>query len=278
MVVALALGAAVSYGLTDFVGGTMGRRFSPFSMALVMQLAGALLVASYAVLAGGDPRLADLGWALAAGTANGIGTMFLYRGLAFGRMSVVSPVSAVSAALLPVLAGLLLGERLGPWGWAGVLAALPGIWLVSRVSPATEDADGRPTGLRDGILAGLGFAGFFVALDRIPERAGLLPLAVNEVVAGAVIVGLAMLTGSRWRPSRGSWLWGSLTGALGALASALFLAATQTGLLAIAAVLTSLYPAVTVMLAAAVHHERVHGGQVPGLALCLTAVALVAAR
>lgn len=276
LVVLLALGAALAYGLADFVGGAASKRTSPWSVALVSQLAGASAVLVLSLVVGGSPTSTDLAWAAVAGLFNGLGTAFLYRGLSAGRMGVVAPVSGVGAAALPVLVGLLTGERPAALVWVGIVTALPGIWLVSR-EPVGAPVAGRGSGLLDGALAGLGFGSLFACLAQIPEDAGYLPLALNQVVAGVAIVVVALLFGGSWVPRERAALLGAVGGILAALATGAFLVATQTGFLTVAAVLTSLYPAVTVVLAAAVLREHVHRGQAWGLALCLAAVALVAA-
>lgn len=278
VVVVLSLCSALAYGLSDFVGGVAARRVSPWTIAFTSQLGGALVVLGIAVLDGGSPAGSDYAWAVLAGLGNGIGTAFLYRGLSAGRMGVVAPVSGVGAALVPLAVGLATGERPAALAWFGIVAALPAIWLVAREPAADEPATGGATsGLVDGLLAGLGFGVLFAALAQIPEESGLLPLALNQVV-GAVVVA-AVATGVRrpWTPREPAALVGLVCGALGASASSLFLVATQTGYLTVAAVITSLYPAFTVLLAAAVLRERVHRAQGLGLALCAAAVGLIAA-
>lgn len=276
--IALSLVAATSYGLSDFLGGVLSKRAGPWSVALVGQLAGGVLVLALTTVVPGTPTTGDLGWAVLAGVGNGLGTAFLYRGFAAGRMGVVAPVSGVGAALLPVAVGLLTGERPGALVWVGVVSAIPGIWLVAR-EPGPRDAPRSPgaaAGVVDGGLAGLGFGSLFVALAQIPDGAGLLPLALNQFVAAAVVVVAAVALRSAWVPRSRAALAGVVTGVLGALATAAFLLATQQGLLVVTSVLTSLYPAVTVVLAATVLREHVHRAQAVGLVLCGTAVAFVA--
>jgi drug/metabolite transporter (DMT)-like permease len=285
--VLLALVAAVSYGLSDFVGGVFSKRTSPWAVALVAQLGGAVLVLLLGLATDGSPTATHLWWSVVAGVGNGFGTAFLYRGLSSGRMGVVAPISGVGAVLVPVVVGLATGERPVLLVWVGMAAALPGIWLVSRepgAGPAAGDVTGDVTGARpsgtgvlDGVLAGLGFGILFAALAQIPEEAGFLPLALNQVVAAAVIVVVAVALRQAWLPREPAALYGLACGALGALATGLFLVATQGGSLTVAAVLTSLYPAFTILLAATVLREHVHRGQAVGLGLCAVAVALVAA-
>ncbi|HEX6150425.1 DMT family transporter [Nocardioides sp.] len=277
--VLLALGSAAAYGLSDFIGGVFSKRASPWSVALVGQAAGGVLMLGVSLLTSGDAVRADFGWAVLAGVGNGLGTVFLYRGLSSGRMGVVAPVSGVGAALLPVVVGLVAGERPGVLVWSGIIAAMPGIWLVAR-EPAAEDITGaRPvgSGVLDGVLAGLGFGTLFAALAQIPESAGFTPLALNQLVATLVIVAAAVVARAAWVPRSRAAYAGAATGVLGATATGAFLLASQQGFLTVTAVLASLYPAFTVLLAATVLREHVHRWQAIGLVLCGAAVALVVA-
>lgn len=278
MTVLLSLLAAAAYGLGDFNGGIFSRRAGPWAVSLLAQVGGSVLVLGFALASGGDPTSGAFGWGLVAGLGNGFGTVYLYRGLASGRMGVVAPVSGVGAVLVPVVVAVTTGERPGAGVWLGVVLAVPAIWLVSR-EPSERSAagfEGRGSGLLDGILAGLGFGTLFAALGQIPESAGFLPLALNQIVAGVVVVLVAMALRQDWVP-RNRWaLGGLISGALGALATGLFQVATQQGYLSVAAVITSLYPAFTVLLAALVLREHVHRAQAGGLALCVAAVTLVA--
>jgi drug/metabolite transporter (DMT)-like permease len=275
--VVLSLLAAVSYGLSDFNGGIFSKRGGAWAVSLVAQLTGTVVVLVVALAHGGDPTRADLLWGVAAGVGNGFGTAFLYRGLASGRMGVVAPVSGVGAVVVPVVVGVLTGERPGSLVWVGVVLALPAIWLVSREPTTSVDGTAAGgSGVVDGILAGLGFGALFAALAQIPEEAGYLPLALNMIVAGAAIIVVAVVLKEDWVPRTRWALGGAISGVLGALATGLFQVASQHGYLSVAAVITSLYPAFTVLLAAVVLRERVHGAQGVGLALCAASVALVA--
>jgi drug/metabolite transporter (DMT)-like permease len=159
--------------------------------------------------------------------------------------------------------------------WIGIALAFPAIWLVAR-DPAGMSAV-APGGVVDGTLAGLGFGSLFVALAQVSPDAGLLPLAVNQAVGGIVIVLVATALRQSWRPTASTWPGAPIAGSLGALATVCFLLATREGYLSIASVVTSLYPAVTVLLAATVLREHVHRAQAAGLLLCAVAVTFVAA-
>jgi drug/metabolite transporter (DMT)-like permease len=283
MAVALALCSALAYGLSDFLGGVLSRRTSAWSVAVVGQTSSAVCIGLLALFVPGNPTLGDFGWAVVAGIGGGVGTGFLYRGFAAGRMGVVAPVSAVGAAVVPVLAGSLTGERPSMIVWLGIAAALPGIWLVSS-TPDDPVAHGDPSaprestaaGLVDGILAGAGFGVLFAALGQIPDSAGWWPLTLCQAVGVPAAVVLATAMGAAWVPRGRTVRWAVLCGALGAVATGAFLLATQRGFLTVAGVLASLYPAATVVLAALVLHERVHRLQGIGLVLCGLAVGLVA--
>jgi len=275
----LSLLAAASYGLGDFSGGIFSKRAGPWAVSLTAQLGGTVLILAVMLVVGGSPTRADLWWSLLAGLGNGFGTAFLYRGLASGRMGVVAPVSGVGAVVVPVVVGVLIDERPGALVWFGIMLALPAIWLVSR-EPADDPTAGRGpglgSGLTDGILAGLGFGTLFAALSQVTEDAGLAPLAVNQLVAGVVIIAVATALRSSWVPRTRYALGGVISGALGALATGLFLVATRHGYLTVTAVITSLYPAFSVLLAASVLREQIHRAQALGLGLCAVAVVLVA--
>lgn len=280
MTVALALGTAIMYGLADFVGGLLSRRTSVWQVAFVVQLSGAACLVLVALAAGGDPGGTALAWGAMSGIGSGLGTAFLYRGLANGRMSVVAPLSAVGAAALPVLVGLVTGERPSVLAWLGIVCALPAIWLIAA-GEGDEDVSGghvarASTGVLDGILAGVGFGFLFVALGQVPEGSGLFPAALGMVVSVVVIAGLAIALRQGWVPRDRHAAAAVAVGVLSAAATVLFQLATQSGLLAIASVVSSLYPAVTVLLAVMVLREHVHRGQGVGLVLAGAAVTLVA--
>jgi len=274
----LALLAAAGYGAADFVGGLSSRRVSPWAVALSGQLAGALAMLAVGVVVPGQARVADFAWALMAGLGSGAGTVFLYRGLARGRMGVVAPVSGVGAALVPVLVGVSLGERPSTLTWIGVLVALPGIYCVSR--EVTQGTGRSWGGIADGALAGLGFGLLFVALAQVPETAGVLPLALNQGVGALVTLLVASILRQPWLPrdraGHRALGWGAVGGLLGTAGTAAFLLASHGADLAVVGVLASLYPAVTVMLAATVLREPFQLSQRLGLLVCGASVGLVA--
>src|SRR4051794_5113281 len=205
----------MAYGLSDFVGGILSRRTSAWSVAVVGQCSSALCTSLLALFIAGSPTAGDFRWAVLAGVGTGVGTGFLYRGLSSGRMSVVAPVSAVGAAVVPVLAGAVTGERPSALVWLGILAAMPGIWLVSSTpddpvaTVATGSSSEGPTnrakasmaeGLVDGVLAGLGFGVLFAAPGPVPDSAGWWPLAACQLIRVPSVIALAVLLRAPWGP------------------------------------------------------------------------------
>lgn len=273
--VLLALCSAAAYGISDFIGGVLAARISAWTVAFCSQLAGATVVVIAALLGHGELTWPAIAWGALGGLGNGLGGVFLYRGLAAGRMGVVAPVSGVGAAVLPAIVGLASGERPSGIVWMGLVLALPAIYLVARTP--VQAGGSALAGLRDGMLAGAGFGLTFVAVAHSPGGAGLWSLAVNLVLALPVIaVGATLARAPFWPRTRLAAV-APAAGLLSAAAFVLFLEATRHGLLTVTAVISSLYPASTILLAALVLHERIHRAQAVGLGLCALAVGLVAA-
>lgn len=273
-VVLLSLCSAVAYGLSDFVGGVLTRRASVWTVAATSQATAAVLAIGLAASNAGDHHAGSLLWGILAGIGSGAGNVFIYRGLAGGRMAVVAPLSAIAAAALPMLVGLVTGERPGMLPVMGVLIAMPAIWLVSGGTSGLLDANRAD--VVNGVVAGVGFGVQFSALGQVPPQAGLTPLAVSQAVSVVAIVVSAVALSAPWIPRDRFSRFGTVAGLLAGIATVCFQLAVQYGLLTIAAVLTSLYPAVTVLLAAMVLRERIERAQGVGLTLAATAVALIA--
>ncbi|MFT4289475.1 EamA family transporter [Nocardioides sp.] len=278
MAVLLALLSAIAYGTSDFIGGLVSARISPWASAFASQCGG---TAAILVLALADPvwpAVADLGWGALSGAGTGLGMVFLYRGLSCGRMGVVAPVSGLTSALLPAIVGVATGERPSAVAWLGVLLALPSTYLVARTPPAAEAGPGAGSrdGVLDGFLAGCGFGGGFAAIAQADTDSGHLPLGLGLGV-GAVLVALAaVLVRQDWLPRQRVALVSAGGGVLGGVALIFFVLATHHGMLTVSGVISSLYPAATVVLAVVVLREHIHRGQAVGLGLCAVAVALVA--
>lgn len=278
----LGLSAAIGYGVGDFIGGMLSRRIH-FAVVSVASGAAALLVTGSILLvaAPADPDTTAVLWGAIAGVGMGLGSLALFRGLGRGRMGVVAPISAVTAAAIPVVVGVILGDRPAAIAWVGVALALPAIWLVS-----SHDADpGEPGGgpglaasVGDGLLAGTGFALLFIGLGLAGDGSGLWPVLASEVAALVVmaVAVVPLLPAIEQRRLTSLDLAGAATvGLLGAASSVAYFFATHAGLLSIVVVLTSLYPAVTVVLAVLITHEPVGRRQAIGLGLACVSIALI---
>jgi drug/metabolite transporter (DMT)-like permease len=274
--VVLALGSAVVYGASDFLGGLASRKATVFGVVALSQLAGLVALLALLPWLGGPVTRADLAWGAAAGLVGATGLLVFFRALSRGVMSVIAPVTAVTAAAVPVLAGLLGGNRIGAVAGAGILLALVAVVLVSAEGGLGQLRTARPDSLGAPLVAGTAFGCFFVLLDRTSADAGLTPLVAARI-ASFVLVVVVALVGRRSLRVGGRALPLVLASGIGDMtANALFLLATQQeGQLAITGVLASLYPVSTVVLAQAVLRERLVGAQVAGLGAALTAVVLI---
>lgn len=271
----LALASALSYGLSDFLGGILSRRSGFARVALLGQVGGLVAAAVAAPLvSAGEPRLTDLAWGALSGVGTGIGMTFLFRGMGRGALSVVVPVSAVGGVALPVLVSItVFGERPAPMTWAGIVLALPALWLVAGGTSGTRRA------LGDGMIAGFGIAVQYLALAQASPSSGIWPVAAGRVTAVAVVALVALRLTPRSDRTTGAArhdLGGLLAGALAALALVCYLFATRTQFLAVAVVLSSLYPIVPVLLGITVLRERLRWTQTIGLACALAASVLIA--
>jgi drug/metabolite transporter (DMT)-like permease len=272
--VLLGLASAVSWGAGDFSGGLASRRGDVYGVVLVSQAVGLGLLAGLALLLAEPlPPTADLLWAAGAGLAGGLGLLALYRGLALGRMGVVAPVGAVVSAALPALFGLWI-EGLPPaLRLAGFGLALVAVWLVSR------PGDGGPVRRRElalPLLAGLGFGLFLIVVDRLSETAVLWPLAAARLASIAMLAATVLARRRRALPAAGALPLILLVGLFDTGGNAFYALAARAGRLDVAAVLSSLYPAITVLLARSILKEQVAARQWLGVAAALVAVVLIA--
>jgi uncharacterized membrane protein len=272
--VLLGLLSALAYGSSDFAAGVGGRRSDPNAVTVLAQPWGLVAaIVAVVVMQPPAPTVTSMVWGAISGIGTAVGTLALYRGLAVARMSVVAPVSAVLAAALPALVGIVTGDRLSWIGWTGIVLVLPAIALVSRHEDPADK--GKPSGVLEGSVAGAGFALLFIGLDRAGTDAGSWPLVAGQAV-GVLLLGAATL----WvRPPRDAWgaamVPAVITGVLGGAANLLFVAATGAGQLAVVAVITSLYPAITIVLARVVLSERWSRAQATGLVVAAAGVAAI---
>lgn len=276
--VLLALASALSYGSSDFLAGVMSRRAHYAWVGMVGQAAATVLVFAALPLGGGEVSGGALLWGGLSGLGAGAGTVTLYRGLARGQMAVAGPISGAGSAALPVLVGLLLGERPSLVTLAGVVLALPAVWLIASGDGGPRRG-GLVEGTADGLLAGVGFGLLFVALAQAPGGSGLWPTAAGQVtslVAVSAFVLAVARGGAGAGLSHGRTIAGVVAaGALGGVATVTYLLASRHGLLVVVGVLAALYPGMTVLLARLVLHERASRWQLVGLALAAVAVGAI---
>jgi uncharacterized membrane protein len=272
----LALLSAFAYGAADFLGGLATHRSNTTAVVIVSQAAGlALLAAVILFLPGSLPHARDLAWGSTAGLAGGGGVALLYRALAIGPMSIVAPLTAVCAALIPVAVGVALGERLTPVTMVAIALALAAIVLVGQEPGRGALTAVRGDGLRIALGAGVLIGIFLVALARASPASGLWPLIPARITSTVMFVAIALATGRSMRlptPVLPAAIGG---GALDMLANALYLAAVQRGPLSLMATLASLYPASTILLARVFLGERLSPTQVGGIACAVVATVLL---
>jgi drug/metabolite transporter (DMT)-like permease len=275
--------AALTYGASDFAGGLASRRARAITVVVVSQLTAlVILAAALPLVWGSGPTASALRWGALAGLAGGAGVTLLYRGLAIGRMSVVAPVTAVLAAALPVLIGLFAGERPSAAATLGVAAALVAIVLVSSAAEAPVEGPeaARPRvlarpGLLEALGSGTGFGLFFALLGQAGDAAAVWPLLAAKGTSLALLLVLAAGRRASLRPPPGSLALMLTAGALDIAANASFVLAARASLLSLASVLTSLYPATTILCARLFLHERLTATQRLGLVVAAAGVVLI---
>lgn len=265
--------AALGYGIGDFLGGSATRHIPAGRTLLWGHGIGLLLLLAWIPLDPGTPIVADMVAGSIASVFGLSGLVLLYTGLARGRAAVVAPAAAVVGAVVPVVAGVGQGSAPGLLGWGGVLLALPAIYLVSTV-------DGQPrraAGLTHGVGAGVFFGGYFVALAQATDGSGLWPLVASRSVSLVLLVLVGVVASRSWlRPPGGRVGLAVLgVGVLDLVGNIGYLLAANLASLVVVAVVASLYPAVTVLMARVVHLERLSPRQISGLSLGVAAVALL---
>ena len=295
LAILLSLAAAVGYGSSDFAAGLATRRASVIRVTLLAEAASVAVVGVALALSGAHPPDARaVAWGSAAGLAGVAGAMALYLGFRHAAFSVAATLSAVGSAGFSVLAGLLLGERPTALALIGIALALPAIAGVSASAhePDHEEAAGAsppspgkpaitgrrwlPAGVSYGLVAGACFALLFIGLNQAGSGGGLWPVFCSQVAALLAVGCVAAFTGDLRLPEASGGRLAAVAGLTGGPGTISFFLATHHGLLAVAAVITSLYPAVTIMLARVLLGERLTVIRLAGLSLAAASVALIA--
>jgi drug/metabolite transporter (DMT)-like permease len=269
----LALSSAALYGIADFSGGLASRSMRSVGVAAWSQFLGVpLLILGALVIPFEDVDRVDVAYGALGGVFGIIGVVALYGALAAGTMSLVSPLTGVLTAVIPVVWGVTAGEAIIGRQWLGIALALVAVALIA--------ANGGSTRLGSGVLvralvASLGFAAFFIALDQTSEGAGMWPLVAGRAVSIPLALGVAAVTASGAFPQRRVLPTVAVAGNADVAANLAVLGALQTGPLGISVVLTSLYPAFTALAAVAVVRERPTVRQTFGIVLALAAAVLL---
>src|SRR3954454_3417493 len=276
--IALGLAASLSWGVADFIGGIQARRIPAVAVVLGSQLAGLVLVGLVTAIRG-DPLPGDdlVLYASLSSIGGIIGLTAFYKALSIGPMGVVAPLSA-TAAVIPVIVGVATGDRPSALQAVGVVVAVTGVVLASR--EAGDEAERSRTiskGVGFALISALGFGSFFLLIDRASDADVLWAVSVNRTVS-VMLLALALLA---TRPQVGLKAADmrilAVVGILDVTANGLFAVAATMGLVSVVAVLSSLYPVMTVILARVVLKERLRAVQRIGAAAALVGVALISA-
>jgi drug/metabolite transporter (DMT)-like permease len=274
LAVVYGLASAASWGAGDFSGGVATKRSNVYSVIIVSQLVGgALLLALAFLLAEAIPSPDNLLFGGLAGISGALGLVALYTSLAGGRMGIVAPMTAVVTAFFPVIVGIINEGFPSTWQLLGFGIALIAVWFLSR------DGSGAAIQARElslPIAAGLGFGLFFIFIDRVSDSAILWPLVVARIASISMLVVFVTTRRQGKAPARNQLFIISLAGILDTGGNTFFALATRLGRLDISAVLASLYPAATVLLAWFILKERLVLQQWVGVVAALAALVLIA--
>lgn len=277
----LAVVASVLWGTSDFLGGLATTGWRAERVGALAQGVGFLLLLSAApVVTGAIPPGVDLAWGAAAGISGAVGIVFLYRALAIGPMNAAAPTVAVVAAVVPAVVGLAQGERPTALALAGVAVAIVAVALVGGASrPGAGEPRASLRVLSIAALAGVGLGIANVCFARTAAASGVWPVVAEKGVSAAVLALVVVAWGAGAHPRAGRRSVGLTiaTGAFDAGATASVALALQRGPLVLISVLSSLFPAITVLLARFVLTERIGRAQAVGLALALAAVVMIVA-
>ncbi|MDQ2865050.1 MAG: DMT family transporter [Candidatus Eremiobacteraeota bacterium] len=276
--IVLSLFAALFFGAADFCGGLATKRTAVLGVAVISQATGFVVLLAIAPFFPGDAAVSDYLWGIAAGACGGLGLALLYHALSIGKMGVISPITAVLGAALPLGAGVLHGEHLSTFQMLGIALALAAIVVISTSSEGTGLRQFSTSGVKEAVASGVLIGGFYLFISYSHPAAGFHGLLAARIASIVFLAAVAAGTRSSLIPRKGTLGLIMLGGAIDMTANALYVLATFNGFLSIAAVLTSLYPAGTVFLARVVLKERLTAIQKAGVGIALVAVTLIALR
>lgn len=248
------------------------RRAPLFGVVLLSQVVGLAIAVGVAVIrAEPFPVGRDLLLSLLAGGLGGVGITMLYRGLSIGRMGIVAPVTGVLAAVIPVTAGIALEGLPRDIVLVGIVVAIVAVVLVSRVA----DEGGGRSGLTEALTAGVAIGLFGVVISQLSDGIVFSALSVIRVTQSVLVIAIVLVSRSAWRLPRASLVPVAVVGVLDMAGNSFYLLAVQSGALAVASVLSSLYPVTTVILAAIILRERVTSDHALGIVLAAAAILMI---
>ena len=270
------LTSALTWGAADFCGGIASKRTNVYGVVIGAEGFGMVLFMALALACGEPvPPLQTWLWGSASGLSGGIGLLLLYHALSSGRMSVAAPVSAVSAAIIPVVVGAVVDGLPGVWTFTGILLALAAVWLIARGEGGRENAAIRLNEITLPLIAGVVFGMYFVFMHQASREAFFWPIVASRLASTVGILVYALVTRQPWGPERKHWPLIALSGLLDVSGNAFYVLGGQIGRLDVAAVLGSLYPGSTVLLAGLFLHERFSRLQLAGILAALAAIVLM---
>jgi drug/metabolite transporter (DMT)-like permease len=270
------LTSALTWGAADFTGGIASKRANVYGVVIGAEGFGMFLFVILALaFRESIPPWQTWLWGSASGLSGGFGLLLLYRALANGRMSVAAPVSAVIAAIIPVVVGGFLDGLPGVWTFAGILLALMAVWLIAHGENGGENPAIRLNEITLPLIAGIVFGMYFVFMHQASREAIFWPIVASRLASTVGILAYALVTRQPWRPERKTWPLIALSGFLDASGNAFYVLGGQLGRLDVSAVLGSLYPGSTVLLAGLFLHERLNRLQLAGILTALTAIVLM---
>src|SRR3984957_13332100 len=270
---AYGLAAVVAWGTSDFLGGYATRRANAFLFTTVVNLGGLIVVGVIAAATHAQfPSGRSLWWDLAGGMSGGAALAVFYRALSSGRMGLTAPVAAVISAAIPTFFSIFTEGAPGKIAILGFLVAAVGLWLITRAEDGSP-----PEGIGLALFAGIGFAGFYLCVRQGGDGSAFW-VATFTRTGGLLITGLVVLLQREFSDITAAGVrWGLLTGCVDSIGTILFVRASQTGRLDEAVVISSLYPAVTVLLARIFLKEHFTRWRFVGLLAALAAVPMIAA-
>jgi drug/metabolite transporter (DMT)-like permease len=271
---AYGMAAVLAWGTSDFLGGYATRRANAFLFTMVVNIGGLLLVGTLASATHAPfPSARSAAWVLAGGISGGAALAIFYRALSSGRMGLTAPVAAVLGAAIPAIFSMFTEGLPGRIPLLGFVFAATGLWLITR----TEDGS-TPEGIGLAVLAGIGFASFYLCVRQAGDTSALWIASLTRT-GGLIITSLIVLLRGKFRDITSAGVrWAVVTGCIDSLGTILFVRASQTGRLDEAVVISSLYPAVTVLLARLFLKEHITRWRFVGLLAALAAVPMIAAQ